>query len=407
MNNKIIQILLALLCLNLILSAKSINDMDSVKVAKAIGFSMTRENYSKNIDLRNVENKLSSYIKDNGFYFTAVFVNWSEKRGMDLHVKGIIVHKDDLNRNIETKFTALCKVFGDKIAVNNVELRNNAKPRSAFYIVPSYRIDLESLSSLSFEQALKRVQNAAKKLDNNTQMDMQPKDYTFVAFLMNKLDQNDTIKPLVSSKAYYEVGQEGVVIQTTDNWRIAAARTQFAYNNFQPKYFNILWKKDNILRVPSSFTTHTLVKSIQLALQNKGYDVGAAEGILNDRTENAVRRYLRDKGFDPDSQISASLLWFINHGDNLDINKTVQTALLIHGKNIGVVDGKIGSRTIRALKEYQKRVNFKPDGKVTPEIVYFLLQTSKNINVYQKIRTLFPKPVLMKRHQNKIWPNEA
>eukprot|EP01156_Anaeramoeba_ignava_P006292 Anaeramoba_ignava/a348237_21.p1 GENE.a348237_21~~a348237_21.p1 ORF type:complete len:408 (-),score=-7.16 a348237_21:1234-2457(-) len=407
MNSKIVKIFLALLCLNLVLSAKSIDNTEAVRVAKAIGTVMTNESSSKEISLHRVNNKLSAYIKDGGFYYSSVFINWSEKRGNLLKVKGVMVHKDDLNRNIQTSFEALCEVYGDKIIVNNVDLKNSATPRPAFYIVPSSRINSESLSQLSFSQALKTVQNAAKKLEGDTPMDMQPKDYTFVAFMMNKLDERDIITPLVSDQPYYEIGQEGVVIKTTDNWSIAVAQSSFAYNNLQPKYFNLLWKKDNIIRASSSFSTFNLVKSVQLGLKRLGYDVGAEDGILNAKTKKAVNRYIKDKKFDPSTQLTWSLLWFVNHGDDLDIYKTVQRTLLMHGKKIGTVDGRIGSRTISALKEYQRLVGMKADGKITPELVYFLLQTTKNVNVYQQIRTLFPKPVLMKNYQGKMWPNEA
>lgn len=407
MNNKIIKIFLGLLFVNATLFANSINDLDSVKVAKSIGFNMSNESYPKNIELGKVKDKLHRYIKDKGFYVSSVSVNWSEKRGKDFRVKGVIVHKDEINRHIQTKFDALCEINKSKIVVNNVNLKNNGKPRPAFFIVSTSSLDLKQLSDFSFTQALRTVQGVAKRLDNNTLMDMQVKDYTLLAFMMDKLEEDDMVIPFLSDKAYSETGQEGSVIKTSDNWSIATVQTQFAYNNFEPKYFNILWRKDNILRAVDSYSTHSLVKSIQVALQAKGYDIDLADGKLNLKTKKALSRYIEDKKFDPSTQITTSLLWFINNGKDMNISKIVQAALLNHGKKIGAVDGKIGSRTISALKEYQRLIGVKADGKITPELVYFLLQTTKNVNVYQEIRTLFPKPILMKTYQDKMWPNEA
>lgn len=44
--------------------------------------------------------------------------------------------------------------------------------------------------------------------------------------------------------------------------------------------------------------------------------------------------------------------------------KNIQTALKNAGYDIGVIDGKMGSKTRKAIEAFQKANNLKPDGKV-------------------------------------------
>ncbi len=409
MNNKtIIQILLIFLSVQSFIYGKSIDNLNSVLVAKAIGYSMTNEKNISKVNIDNVQSKLHNYIKDTGFHFNSIFVDWSQTNGSNLHIKGIIVHSDAVDRNIQTRFDALCKIIDkNTIIVNNVQLTNIAQPRVKFFIVPSNKVNPKQLCELSFPQALNHLDSVAKKLDTNTQMDLQPQNYTIIAFMMNKINENNLITSVMSNQPYNESGQLGTLIRTTDRWYMTVVETQFAYNNFQPKYFNILWEKDNIVRATHSFSTHSLLKTIQLTLQSKGYDIGKLNGHLNKQTKKAIQKYIKKNKFHQSTQITSSLLWFMQQDDNLNISKIVQKALLLHGKKVGQIDGKIGNKTIQALKEYQKVLGVNPDGKITPELVYLLLQTTKNVNTYHQIKTLFPKPILIENYQDKLWPNEA
>jgi peptidoglycan hydrolase-like protein with peptidoglycan-binding domain len=89
-----------------------------------------------------------------------------------------------------------------------------------------------------------------------------------------------------------------------------------------------------------------------------------------------------------------------------DIVKVVQATLKKHGKNVGKIDGQIGSKTIRALKEYQKMLGVNVDGKITPELVYLLLQTSQNIDIYRQMRSTLNEPILLIDYRNRMWPNQ-
>ncbi len=75
------------------------------------------------------------------------------------------------------------------------------------------------------------------------------------------------------------------------------------------------------------------------------------------------------------------------------------------GAKIGAIDGKIGPKTIKALKRYQKALGATPDGIITPNMVYLLLHTSNNIDTFRAMNSALEKPILLKTYQEKKWPN--
>lgn len=57
----------------------------------------------------------------------------------------------------------------------------------------------------------------------------------------------------------------------------------------------------------SASSDATMVRDIQVGLQNRGYQVGAADGRLGPKTESAIRRYQLEHGLTVDGQPSKAL----------------------------------------------------------------------------------------------------
>ncbi|MCK5097176.1 MAG: peptidoglycan-binding protein, partial [Desulfobacteraceae bacterium] len=275
------------------------------------------------------------------------------------------------------------------------------------FLVPSNAINLRTFKSISFEKAMQQTRSVAKRMDNfDIVMDLEPQQYTFVSFMMNQINKSGKIIPIISDFPYSDQGKKGQLIKTKDGWLVAYVQTKFAYNNFQPQYFNILWKTDNGLIPIASYSTHGLVKEMQIALTSRGYNVGNVDGRLNKETKSSIKQYIKTEKFHSDTKISTALLWFMQQTTDFDILKIVQAALLNRGEKIGTIDGKIGPKTIQAVKKYQKTLGAKPDGKITPNLVYLLLYGSNNIDTFRTISAVLEKPIFLKTFQEKKWPNQ-
>ena len=386
--------------------------IDSIIVSNAIGYSMSHENFkqinNKKIDVSYVQQKLQTYLKTHNFRFQQVLLTQVHKLANNLHIEGVIVYADSINRNIDTKFKANCTIKNQNlIVVNNVKLKNYAKPRSLFFIAPASKLKISQLKNMNFIQALKKVNSVARKLSTpNTRPDLQAKKYKIIDFMMNRISDEDEIYAVLSDSSFSGKGKAAQSLKTKDGWKIFTLDATFAYNGNQPKYFNVLWKKDDCLVAVESFSTFGLIKQIQLALSSRGYNPGISNGVLNKKTIYAIKQYLKKSGFYKNSRITDSLLWFMQRYKINNVSKIVQATLLENGINIGKIDGKIGSGTIRGIKKYQKELGLKTDGKITPELVKLLIQTSINADIYSRLRKNYNRPFLINLYQNKMWPNE-
>jgi len=411
-NQKFIKMVLAILCVASIAYGKTSSSLYSSLVARSIGLKMSHENLqtknSISIDLNRVQKSAAGYLKDRGFKLRMAIVTLDEHKGNQHYIEGLTIHTDRLGRSIETKFKTIYTIQKRKYAsVKDLYLQNYSKPRGMFFIVPANRLDTSSLKNLTFKGAFKRVNSVARRLNSfNVEADMQPVNYKLILFLMDKLNRGDDVYSVFSTTPFSQKGQIAKSIKTKDGWRVMVLDAKFAYNGGAPKYLNVLWKKDDYLIPIASYSTHSLIKSIQTALSEKGYDVGYMDGKLNSETKKAIRKYLANSGFSKKSKLSDDLLWFMRQYRGKNVSKIVQATLLINGINIGAIDGKIGPNTIRGIKRYQKKFGIKGDGRITPELVRLLLATSKNVAIYSRMRNYFEKPISLNNFRDKMWKNE-
>jgi peptidoglycan hydrolase-like protein with peptidoglycan-binding domain len=113
------------------------------------------------------------------------------------------------------------------------------------------------------------------------------------------------------------------------------------------------------------------VEYVQKLLKLYGYKVGSVDGVLGVNTRNAIADFQKDNNL-KESRFVDQATWDALHrfeqcGLVLDgeLNiVAVQKALQAFGLNPGPADGKRGRRTDVAIKEFQQRMNLKPDGRV-------------------------------------------
>lgn len=119
------------------------------------------------------------------------------------------------------------------------------------------------------------------------------------------------------------------------------------------------------------FEKNPTVEEVQTLLKIYGYDPGKIDGKLGLRTRNCLERFQKDNGIEVsrfiDQETSQKLRIFEDNGmikeGKIDIT-LIQTALINAGFDPGKVDGKFGSKTLTAVKNFQKEKGLKVDGKI-------------------------------------------
>jgi peptidoglycan hydrolase-like protein with peptidoglycan-binding domain len=137
-----------------------------------------------------------------------------------------------------------------------------------------------------------------------------------------------------------------------------------------------------------------LIRAVQRELATRGYDVGPADGKLNDKTRAAISAYEVSEGLPVTGQASDDLLRHILLGDSVrpaaatgsvdsasdssptkakadgsNSVKVVQRVLADLGYAPGPVDGALGSSTRHALTAFQRDRKIRKTGRITPELL--------------------------------------
>ncbi len=113
------------------------------------------------------------------------------------------------------------------------------------------------------------------------------------------------------------------------------------------------------------------VEEIQQLLKIYGYDPGEIDGQLGMRTRNALARFQKDSGLVvtrfADKETWTKLRVFkqneLVQDDDLNI-VLIQQVLKKAGCSPGEIDGKRGPKTNAAIRDFQKEMGIKVDGKV-------------------------------------------
>jgi hypothetical protein len=129
------------------------------------------------------------------------------------------------------------------------------------------------------------------------------------------------------------------------------------------------------------------IRALQEQLPGHGYRPGPATGRLDPATEQAIRAYQQDAGIAPNARSAYVLKQTLDsvsfaeprieaHAGrgNVPDNAValVQQRLAAKGYDVGSVDGKLGRRTVTAIKDFQADRGLPRDGKVTPQLLDLL-----------------------------------
>lgn len=148
------------------------------------------------------------------------------------------------------------------------------------------------------------------------------------------------------------------------------------------------------------------IRSIQNQLNNKGFNVGAADGVAGSNTYNGVLSFQRANGLSADGQVGSatrSKLFSSSSGSGSgysrlltvtsplmygDDIRAVQNKLNALGYNAGATDGYYGDGTRNAVVRFQSAKGLSADGQVGPATWNAIFNTSSIPDITQKLRDL-------------------
>ena len=114
------------------------------------------------------------------------------------------------------------------------------------------------------------------------------------------------------------------------------------------------------------------IEEVQGLLKLYGYSIGRADGILGGQTRKAIIQFQQDNHLEVTRYVDKATWIRLNYfrqiglvSPNLELNiKMIQQILNVAGFPCGNPDGKLGSGTMRSIKNFQAQYKLKPDGRI-------------------------------------------
>ena len=117
--------------------------------------------------------------------------------------------------------------------------------------------------------------------------------------------------------------------------------------------------------------SNPIVEEAQMLLYIYGFNTGEIDGVLGLRTRNAIAKFQLNNGIKQTRYLDRATWQHLNvfkeNGLIVDLQLNIhliQTLLKEAGFNPGKADGKMGERTLTAVREFQKAQGLKVDGKI-------------------------------------------
>ena len=123
------------------------------------------------------------------------------------------------------------------------------------------------------------------------------------------------------------------------------------------------------------------VKDLQRQLNSRGYKAGNVDGIFGNKTYNAVRAFQKANGLEVDGVVGPATKSKLQSDGT---TRELQTVLNQLGINVGKIDGIMGPRTRKGIREFQNIFGLKVDG-IPGKNTWNVLNKAKNVKHF-KIR---------------------
>jgi len=358
------------------------------------------------------------------FHFSSFMINHNFYQGKDVTrrtIGGTLFFEDMFCRTVSMAFdTEYSLLPAGNIIIHNVDIRPvNAPimPTCRLFFVPAENISQSILKTPDFTSLLDHVVSHAVSVANPETINRTMKNYYVFAFFMDRLDNDATVKLVVSDSSEESSGMSKHSAAFQDQgWHVAYTRAKFAIDGKRETFFKALYtpgssasferRNHPFTRIFTSRVTKPseyMIRQTQMELAQLGYNVKIVDGKAGKRTHEAIRQFQKDIGINADGKPSADILELLEGYRELTIPtasdktrgaetldypgavliKKIQTALSETGYDPGPADGRQGTRTIDAIRQFQQ-VNALPvDGK--PDSA--LLKKLENAVIKQLLKT--------------------
>lgn len=114
-----------------------------------------------------------------------------------------------------------------------------------------------------------------------------------------------------------------------------------------------------------------LVSDVQAALRNRGYQLRVS-GALDSETRSAIRSFQRQQGLPATGQPTPELLALLEQGrgtSESQLVRQIERRLENKGYNVGPADGILDSRTQQAIRIYQQQRGFAVTGAPSQDLL--------------------------------------
>ena len=178
-----------------------------------------------------------------------------------------------------------------------------------------------------------------------------------------------------------------------------ATRTPIAAETIEVAHRPV--KVETPRQIVTNATERDLLQEVQTALAARGYYAGKVDGIAGSRTRTAIQKFQRDRSLPASGEASVRLLTQILMApasepvavpapvrrapkpdaiETASVDKTasmsptkmvvaIQRGLRAYGRHELTVDGKMGSKTARAIADFELDFGWDITGKPTPKLV--------------------------------------
>ncbi len=125
------------------------------------------------------------------------------------------------------------------------------------------------------------------------------------------------------------------------------------------------------------FVYNEQVEQIQKLLNINGCRCGKIDGKFGPKVRDAVARFQESRGLSVNRYVDRATWEALNLFSKLGLVEDgeidiafIQRILIDQGFDPGKIDGKIGSKTTKAIKEFQQVSGLVPDGKIGPKTLF-------------------------------------
>jgi hypothetical protein len=313
---------------------KPLADYDADQVVRYVGHALqgiSDPTITKTITLESPVLKIprDDSIRAGDFHFSYFMISHNFHQGKETNrrtIGGILIFEDVFSRTISMAFdTEYSLMPSGDIIVHSAAIRAvNAPimPVCRLFFVPEGNISPSILKTIDFTALLDHVVNNAVSVGNPDTITRTMRRYYVFAFFMDRLDKDATVKLLVSENAEEVPGTSKHAEGFQDQgWHVTYTRAVFALDGKRETFFKALYtpgssasserRNHEITRIFTSWVTKPseyMIRQTQMGLAQLGYNVKTIDGKAGKATHAAIRQFQKDIGIKADGKPNADIL---------------------------------------------------------------------------------------------------